>query len=63
MNFLLLSFFENVERFLDPSYLPSQTDVLRCRVRSTGIDEADFTFEDISFKMVDVGGQRSERRK
>lgn len=56
-------FFDNIDRFLDPAYVPTQADVLRARVRSTGIEEAQFKFEDISFKMVDVGGQRSERRK
>jgi len=56
-------FFDNIERFMSPSYIPSQVDVLRARVRSTGIEEAEFKFEDISFRMVDVGGQRSERRK
>jgi len=56
-------FFENVDRFIDPSYIPNQDDVLRSRVRSTGIEEAEFKFKDISIRMVDVGGQRSERRK
>lgn len=56
-------FFDNIDRFMSPSYIPSQADVLRARVRSTGIEEALFKFEDVSFKMVDVGGQRSERRK
>lgn len=56
-------FFDNIGRFLSPSYVPTQADVLRARVRSTGIEEAEFKFEDISFRMVDVGGQRSERRK
>jgi len=36
---------------------------LRARIRSTGIDEAKFAFDNIAFTMVDVGGQRSERRK
>jgi len=56
-------FFDNIDRFMSPSYIPTQADVLRARVRSTGIEEAEFKFEDISFRMVDVGGQRSERRK
>eukprot|EP01098_Paradermamoeba_levis_P004760 TRINITY_DN2031_c0_g1_i4.p1 TRINITY_DN2031_c0_g1~~TRINITY_DN2031_c0_g1_i4.p1 ORF type:complete len:352 (-),score=91.36 TRINITY_DN2031_c0_g1_i4:157-1212(-) len=56
-------FFDNVERFLEPDYLPSVQDVLRARVRSTGIEEAQFKFEDMEFRMLDVGGQRSERRK
>jgi len=56
-------FFSNIDRFIDPEYLPSEQDVLRARVRTTGIEEAVFTFEDMSFRMLDVGGQRSERRK
>eukprot|EP01117_Protostelium_nocturnum_P012021 TRINITY_DN43_c0_g1_i1.p1 TRINITY_DN43_c0_g1~~TRINITY_DN43_c0_g1_i1.p1 ORF type:complete len:352 (-),score=119.88 TRINITY_DN43_c0_g1_i1:106-1161(-) len=56
-------FFDNIDRFMTGEYVPTQEDVLRARVRTTGIEEADFKFEDLSFKMVDVGGQRSERRK
>lgn len=48
---------------MDPNYIPDDEDILRARVRSTGIEEAEFKFYDMSFKMVDVGGQRSERRK
>jgi len=56
-------FFDEVERFGQVNYVPSQEDILRARVRSTGIEEAEFIFDDIVFNMVDVGGQRSERRK
>jgi len=56
-------FFKNVKRFARDDYVPTTDDVLRARVRSTGIEEANFTFEDLSFQMLDVGGQRSERRK
>ena len=55
--------FENVTRFSDPNYEPSTQDVLRARSRTTGIDEAEFHFNDIDFRLIDVGGQRSERRK
>src|SRR5690606_5469629 len=44
-------------------YVPTEQDVLRARVRSTGIEEAQFVHEDFKFTMLDVGGQRSERRK
>jgi GTPase SAR1 family protein len=57
-------FFENLERFRDPdNYTPTAADVLRARVRSTGIEEAEFKFDELRFRMFDVGGQRSERRK
>uniref|UniRef100_A0A1I7TQ94 Guanine nucleotide-binding protein alpha-16 subunit n=1 Tax=Caenorhabditis tropicalis TaxID=1561998 RepID=A0A1I7TQ94_9PELO len=44
-------------------YLPTQDDILRARVKSTGIVETDFMYKDLYFKMFDVGGQRSERKK
>lgn len=56
-------FFDEIERFIQPNYVPSEQDILRSRVRTTGIEEAVFDFEDMSFRMVDVGGQRAERRK
>jgi len=56
-------FFEKIETFIPEDYIPSIEDVLRVRVRSTGIEEAEFVFDGMVFKVVDVGGQRSERRK
>jgi len=56
-------FFEHIDRINKPDYNPDLQDILRARVRSTGIDEAKFSFDNIAFTMVDVGGQRSERRK
>jgi len=56
-------FFDGIERFSQDNYVPTLDDVLRVRVRSTGIEEAIFTFDNMSFRVVDVGGQRSERRK
>jgi len=56
-------FFDNIDRINTENYIPSQDDVLRARIRTTGIQEAEFKFEDIEFRMLDVGGQRSERRK
>uniref|UniRef100_A0AAZ1XHL8 Guanine nucleotide-binding protein subunit alpha n=1 Tax=Oreochromis aureus TaxID=47969 RepID=A0AAZ1XHL8_OREAU len=47
----------------DPNYLPTQQDVLRVRIPTTGIIEYPFDLQSIIFRMVDVGGQRSERRK
>ncbi|XP_037717458.1 G protein alpha q subunit isoform X5 [Drosophila suzukii] len=44
-------------------YLPTEQDILRARVPTTGILEYPFDLDGIVFRMVDVGGQRSERRK
>lgn len=60
----LFSFFNNIQdRYLSPDFVPTTDDVLRSRIRSTGIEEAEFKFVDMQFKMIDVGGQRAERRK
>jgi len=60
---LRVIFFDNVDRFLEDNYVPTYDDILRVRVRSTGIEEATFTFDKLKLRVVDVGGQRSERRK
>uniref|UniRef100_H3DEE8 Guanine nucleotide-binding protein subunit alpha n=1 Tax=Tetraodon nigroviridis TaxID=99883 RepID=H3DEE8_TETNG len=52
-----------LDRIADPGYLPTQQDVLRVRVPTTGIIEYPFDLQSVVFRMVDVGGQRSERRK
>lgn len=53
----------DVDRIAAPNYLPTQQDILRVRVPTTGIIEYPFDLDSIIFRMVDVGGQRSERRK
>ncbi|XP_032722614.1 guanine nucleotide-binding protein subunit alpha-14-like [Lontra canadensis] len=53
----------DLDRIAMPSFVPTQQDVLRVRVPTTGIIEYPFDLENIIFRMVDVGGQRSERRK
>ncbi|XP_077976254.1 guanine nucleotide-binding protein subunit alpha-14-like isoform X2 [Styela clava] len=52
-----------LSRIKEPDYLPTQQDILRVRVPTTGISEYPFDLDSIIFRMVDVGGQRSERRK
>lgn len=44
-------------------YLPSQQDILLARKPTKGIHEYNFEIKNVPFKMVDVGGQRSERRR
>ncbi|XP_016329011.1 guanine nucleotide-binding protein G(i) subunit alpha-1-like, partial [Sinocyclocheilus anshuiensis] len=59
----LSSYLNDLDRISSSSYVPTQQDVLRTRVKTTGIVETHFTFKDLHFKMFDVGGQRSERKK
>lgn len=44
-------------------YIPTDADVLRARVRTTGIVELEFGIDNNTLKMFDVGGQRNERKK
>lgn len=44
-------------------YIPSKQDILFARKATKGIVEHDFIIKKIPFKMVDVGGQRSQRQK
>nr|Q9XZV4.1 RecName: Full=Guanine nucleotide-binding protein G(q) subunit alpha; AltName: Full=Guanine nucleotide-binding protein alpha-q [Geodia cydonium]CAB43527.1 Gq protein, alpha subunit [Geodia cydonium] len=56
-------YLDDLPRISSNDYVPTTQDVLRVRVPTTGINEYPFTINKIIFKMVDVGGQRSERRK
>mmetsp|Transcript_16259 Transcript_16259/g.63389 ORF Transcript_16259/g.63389 Transcript_16259/m.63389 type:complete len:351 (+) Transcript_16259:209-1261(+) len=56
-------FLDNAERFCDPEFTPSDLDILRVRSKTTGISETVFLVSKRKFRMVDVGGQRNERKK
>jgi len=56
-------FLEKIQEIGAKDYLPSEQDVLRSRVRTTGIVESNFLIDGNHFKMMDVGGQRNERKK
>ncbi|RKP01345.1 hypothetical protein CXG81DRAFT_12092 [Caulochytrium protostelioides] len=56
-------YFDDLERIADAAYVPTDQDVLRSRVKTTGITESTFHVGDLVYKMYDVGGQRSERKK
>uniref|UniRef100_A0A8C0FL20 G protein subunit alpha transducin 2 n=1 Tax=Bubo bubo TaxID=30461 RepID=A0A8C0FL20_BUBBB len=56
-------YLNQLDRITAPNYLPNEQDVLRSRVKTTGIIETKFSVKDLNFRMFDVGGQRSERKK
>ena len=43
--------------------MPTDQDILRSRVKTTGITETTFKVGELTYKLFDVGGQRSERKK
>jgi len=56
-------FMENAERFATEDFVPNTTDMLRVKIKTIGVLETFFTVSGTEFVMVDVGGQRSERKK
>uniref|UniRef100_A0A0K0F2N3 Guanine nucleotide-binding protein G(i) subunit alpha-1 (inferred by orthology to a human protein) n=1 Tax=Strongyloides venezuelensis TaxID=75913 RepID=A0A0K0F2N3_STRVS len=56
-------YLNSLERISRPGYVPSIDDILRTRVKTTGIVETSFDYKNLHFQMIDVGGQRSERKK
>ncbi|XP_036993816.1 guanine nucleotide-binding protein subunit alpha-12 isoform X3 [Artibeus jamaicensis] len=56
-------FLDNLDRIGQLNYIPSKQDILLARKATKGIVEHDFVIKKIPFKMVDVGGQRSQRQK
>uniref|UniRef100_A0ACB8F4R0 Guanine nucleotide-binding protein G(T) subunit alpha-2 n=1 Tax=Sphaerodactylus townsendi TaxID=933632 RepID=A0ACB8F4R0_9SAUR len=56
-------YLNDLDRITAANYLPNEQDVLRSRVKTTGIIETRFSVKDLNFRMFDVGGQRSERKK
>lgn len=54
---------ENMERMCREDYIPTQNDVVHCRVKTTGVIETHFELGKRKVRLVDVGGQRAERRK
>ncbi|KAI8099055.1 guanine nucleotide binding protein, alpha subunit [Halteromyces radiatus] len=56
-------YFDSIDRIGDNNYIPTDQDVLRSRVKTTGITETTFVIDDLTYRMFDVGGQRSERKK
>jgi len=59
----LAYFFPDLDRLFGETYHPTEQDIVQCRARTIGITETTFQLKDHEMLMVDVGGQKSERRK
>ncbi|KAM4719583.1 guanine nucleotide-binding protein subunit alpha-14-like [Anableps anableps] len=56
-------YLSDIDRITAPGYIPTLQDILRVRVPTTAIVEYPFDMKEVIFRMVDVGGQRSQRKK
>lgn len=63
LNDNLSFYFQGINRMFDPDWMPDDQDMLHARLRTTGITETVFELRELTFRMMDVGGQRSERKK
>lgn len=61
--YIFSSFYDSLDRIFTPNWLPDNQDMLQARLRTTGITETLFELGQMNFRMMDVGGQRSERKK
>ncbi|EIN05403.1 heterotrimeric G protein alpha subunit 4 [Punctularia strigosozonata HHB-11173 SS5] len=59
----LTYFYEQLDVLFAPDYRPTEQDIVHTRARTIGITETKITFNDKELLVVDVGGQKSERRK
>lgn len=56
-------FMEHMDRIEKVDYIPSRDDILQCRARTTGVVGFEFALDGVMCRMLDVGGQRNERKK
>jgi len=56
-------FLDSIDRFAASDYRPNDQDILLSRIKTTGIVEVKFQMKNVDFRVFDVGGQRSERKK
>lgn len=56
-------FMSKIDEISSDDYVPTNEDLLRVRVRTSGIVEEKYTIDGMQFSMYDVGGQRNERKK
>jgi GTPase SAR1 family protein len=56
-------FMGDLYRIADYNYIPSYQDILKTRIKTLGIVETYFDINNCKFAVIDVGGQKSERKK
>eukprot|EP00487_Bulimina_marginata_P009723 TRINITY_DN4218_c0_g1_i2.p1 TRINITY_DN4218_c0_g1~~TRINITY_DN4218_c0_g1_i2.p1 ORF type:complete len:107 (-),score=18.91 TRINITY_DN4218_c0_g1_i2:166-486(-) len=56
-------FWDEVRRIAEADFVPNDKDILLVRYRTTGVIEQKFEIKRSLFHVLDVGGQKSERKK
>ena len=55
--------FNKGKQVMAEDYQPSDEDILKTRVRTAGVAKYEFEKSGVRFMLVDIGGQRNERKK
>ncbi|GAB1604019.1 guanine nucleotide-binding protein G(i) subunit alpha-2-like [Argonauta hians] len=56
-------FLSSIDRILQPGYVPALSDILHIRKTTIGVQESVFTINNLSYRFIDVAGQKSQRKK
>ncbi|KAF0975056.1 hypothetical protein FDP41_005809 [Naegleria fowleri] len=56
-------FYQRIDAISEKNYVPTDKDILMCRTKTTGVVELKFEQDDTKVSLIDVGGQRNERKK
>ena len=56
-------YLDKIDEIKKSDYIPTENDILQCRVRTSGAVIERYIIDKAVFEMYDVGGQRNERKK
>ncbi|KAI6220850.1 Guanine nucleotide-binding protein G(O) subunit alpha [Aphelenchoides fujianensis] len=56
-------FLDDIDRVKTPDYIPTVQDMLYARQETIGVSEVRYIYKNMDFRIFDVGGQKTERRK
>jgi len=56
-------FMNNIKRICVENYTPTDNDIIRSRAKTSAVIDFEFNEKGVQYRLIDVGGQRSERRK
>ena len=56
-------FLDNAKRICNSDYVPTIKDILHSRLKTVGAIELQIKMKGTDFRVIDVGGQRSQRTK
>ncbi|EAY01455.1 G-protein alpha subunit, putative [Trichomonas vaginalis G3] len=55
-------FLNNISQIAESNYVPSDLDILKARIRTTGNSDLKLMVEKVKLQLVDIGGQKNERK-